>query len=292
MGHLKRCFGLSKDQFESVPSVRCDFSLKINERSIPALKEELLFQIWCRPPVVCVAWSVSGPAVGAHHSARACYYSTWWSTCLFERLCRRVEWIESGVLCFLATEIKAGEKNLALSHYLLIWGDVYFYLFPIYPQPLRPPAITGNKICHISFRCRNHEIFTTSHISPFAETAALSAPYGLLNPLHIVSKSTFFLVQAACKKSTQSSGRSRLMYWLSEHLCHELKALPHHRFMTGRVPVQTLIQTISRNNEQEQPPPQPPTKPLPPPPPPTVFMVCISSKYFHAAAIASSSHRD
>lgn len=75
LGHLKRCFGLSKDQFESVPSVRYDFFLKINERSIPALKEELLFQIWCRPPVVCVALSVLGPAVGAHHSARRCYYS-------------------------------------------------------------------------------------------------------------------------------------------------------------------------------------------------------------------------
>lgn len=66
--------------------------------SIPALKGEPRFQLWCRPTIIWVNFSSFGPVVGAHLSAHTCYSSMWWSVHLFEWVCQSVVWGETGVL--------------------------------------------------------------------------------------------------------------------------------------------------------------------------------------------------
>lgn len=100
--HLNQCFGPFKDHFGSVSSVGFDFFENKQEHGIPTLKGELLFYFSHRPTITVHLCNFKQfwPAVRACHSAPTCYYSMWWSVCLFEWVCLSVDY----------KDLKAGEN--------------------------------------------------------------------------------------------------------------------------------------------------------------------------------------
>lgn len=146
--HLNQCFGPFKDHFDSVFSVGLDFSENKQKHSIPTLKGELLFYFSHRPPITVHLCNIKQfwPAVRACHSAPMCYYSMWWSVCLFEWACLNVDYkdLKAGenvemVVCSLSGEWD--KRNSGLSHYLLISVSTYNYPLPTFTN--RPISLNN-----------------------------------------------------------------------------------------------------------------------------------------------------